>query len=230
MSHGKKYQEKAKLVESEKLYTVAEAIVLVLQTSRAKFPESVDISMKLGVDLAKNESVRGTVSPPHGTGKTIRIGVITSDANIEKAQKAGAAIAGGEDLIEQIKTGFTGFDVLLATPDMMPKIARLGKILGGKGLMPNPKSGTVVKDVEEGVGAFQKGRMEFRMDKGGVVHAKIGSVKFTSEMLEENLRAVVGGVLRARPSSVKGQFLRSVSLSTTMGPGIHISVKEFIRG
>jgi large subunit ribosomal protein L1 len=230
MKHGKHFIEKAKLVEAGKVYGLGDAVGLVIQTARAKFPESVDVAITLGVDIKKGtESVRGTVSPPHGTGKKVRIGVVTRGDNIGKAEKAGAAVFGGEDLIEKIKEGFLDFDVLLATPDMMPQLAKLGKILGGKGLMPNPKSGTVVQNVEDAIQSFQKGRMEFRMDKGGVVHLKIGSVIFEPKMLEENLFAVLKAVAKARPASAKGDFIRAVTLSATMGPGVRVDIKEFAR-
>lgn len=219
---GKTYREKVKLVNSEKYYSPVEALALLPQTKRAKFDESVDLAVKLGVDVVKNPSVRGTVALPAGSGKAKRVAVITKPDRVKEAEAAGAVAAGSADLIEKIKGGFLGFDVLLASPDMMPEVGKLGKILGTKGLMPNPKSGTVTPDVGKAVKEFQGGKVEFKMDKGGVVHLGIGKVSFKPEGLHENLKAVLAALNHVKPSGLKGVYIKSITVSSTMGPGIKI--------
>ena len=219
---NKKYNEKLKLVDRAKLYTPADAIALLPKTTRAKFDETVDLSIKLGVDTVKNPSIRGTVALPGGTGKTKRVAVITRPEHAKEALAAGAVEAGAAELIEKIKGGFLGFDILIASPDMMPEVGKLGKILGTKGLMPNPKTGTVTPDVVKAVKEFQGGKVEFRMDKGGVVHLGIGKASFKPETLHQNLTAVLAAVNHFKPSGLKGVYIKSITVSTTMGPGIKI--------
>jgi len=228
---GKKYTEKAKTVERAKLYSPAEAVKLVKQSSFAKFDESVDLAVVLGIDPKKGgEQVRGTVSLPAGTGKTIKIGVIAKGDKLSEASKAGADFVGGEDLIEKIKGGWLDFDVLMATPDMMASVGKLGKILGAKGLMPNPKSGTVTFDVGKTISEFKTGRVEFRADKSGGVHVKIGKVSFTEDNLLKNFGVIFDALTRAKPSSVKGIYMKSLTISSTMGPGVKIDPKKASAG
>lgn len=218
---GKKYLEIAKLVEQGRLYDVKEALELVKKTRTAKFVETVEVALRLGVDPRHaDQQVRGTVVLPHGTGKTVRILAITSGANIEKALEAGADYAGAEEYIEKIQQGWFDFDIVIATPDMMPKLGRLGRILGTKGLMPNPKSGTVTPDIATAVSEFKKGKLAFRVDKLGSIHAAIGKADFSDEALLENFTAFINEIIRLKPASSKGQYLRTVAVSLTMGPGV----------
>ena len=218
---GKKYLEMAKLIETGKLYDVQEALELVLKTKTAKFNETVEVALRLGVDPRHAEQqVRGTVVLPHGTGKTVRILAITSGENIEKALAAGADYAGAEEYIEKIQQGWLDFDIVIATPDMMPKIGRLGRILGTKGLMPNPKSGTVTPNIAGAVEEFKKGKLAFRVDKLGSIHVPIGKADFPFEKIEENFKTFMGQINRLKPATSKGQYLRTVAVSLTMGPGV----------
>lgn len=218
---GKKYLEVSKLVETGKLYDVKEALELVIKTRTANFVETIEVALKLGVDPRHaDQQVRGTVVLPHGTGKTVKILAITSGDNIQKALDAGADYAGSEEYINQIQQGWLDFDLVIATPDMMPKIGRLGKILGTKGLMPNPKSGTVTPDVAGAVSEFKKGKLAFRVDKVGSIHVPIGKVDFLPENIEENFKAFMDQIVRLKPSASKGQYLRTVAVSLTMGPGV----------
>lgn len=220
---GKKYLEIAKLVEDGKLYDIKEAIETVRKTRTAKFVETVEVALRLGVDPRHaDQQVRGTVVLPHGTGKTVKILAITSGANIEKATAAGADYAGAEEYIEKIQQGWLDFDIVIATPDMMPKLGRLGKILGTKGLMPNPKSGTVTPDIATAVSEFKKGKLAFRVDKLGSIHAPIGKADFTEEALVENFVAFINEIVRLKPATSKGQYLKTVAVSLTMGPGIKL--------
>jgi large subunit ribosomal protein L1 len=219
---NKKYNEKLKLVDREKLYTPADAIALLPKTTRAKFDESIDLAIKLGVDTVKNPSVRGTVALPGGSGRVKKVAVITKPDRVKEALDAGAVAAGAADLIEKIKGGFLGFDVLIASPDMMPEVGKLGKILGTKGLMPNPKSGTVTAEIGKAVKEFQGGKVEFKMDKGGVVHLGIGKASFKPEAIHQNLTAVLSALSHVKPSGLKGVYIKSITVSTTMGPGIKI--------
>jgi large subunit ribosomal protein L1 len=225
---SKKYEEKNQLVDSNKYYKPEEALTLLKDTAWAKFTESVDLAVKLNVDIKKGQtSVRGTVDLPHGSGKKVRVAVITKGEAAAEAEAAGAQVVGAEDLVDKISKGFLDFDVLLATPDMMSLVGKLGKILGSKGLMPNPKSGTVTQDIGKAVKAFQTGKIEFRMDKGGVVHLLLGKANFLPEHLLANFRAVMEAVKHQKPSGTKGAFFKSATLSTTMGPGIRLDVREF---
>lgn len=218
---GKKYLEIAKLIETGKLYDVKEALELVLKTKTAKFNETVEVALRLGVDPRHAEQqVRGTVVLPHGTGKNVRILAITSGENIDKALAAGADFAGAEEYIEKIQQGWLDFDIVIATPDMMPKIGRLGKILGTKGLMPNPKSGTVTPNIEQAVNEFKKGKLAFRVDKLGSIHVPIGKADFSIDKIEENFKTFLTQITRLKPAASKGQYLRTVAISLTMGPGI----------
>ncbi|MGL5053698.1 MAG: 50S ribosomal protein L1 [Cetobacterium sp.] len=218
---GKKYLEIAKLVEQGRLYEVKEALELVRKTRTANFVETVEIALRLGVDPRHaDQQVRGTVVLPNGTGKTVKILAITSGANIEKALEAGADFAGAEEYIEKIQQGWFDFDIVIATPDMMPKLGRLGRVLGTKGLMPNPKSGTVTPDIATAVSEFKKGKLAFRVDKLGSIHAPIGKADFSEEALLENFSAFINEIVRLKPSASKGQYLRTVAVSLTMGPGV----------
>ena len=218
---GKKYLEVAKLVEIGKLYDIREALELVQKTKTAKFTETVEVALRLGVDPRHaDQQIRGTVVLPHGTGKTVKILAITSGENIEKALAAGADYAGAEEYINQIQQGWLDFDLVIATPYMMPKIGRLGKILGTKGLMPNPKSGTVTPDIAAAVSEFKKGKLAFRVDKLGSIHAPIGKVDFDLDKIVENFKAFMDQIIRLKPASSKGQYLRTIAVSLTMGPGV----------
>lgn len=223
MTHGKSYLAKAKLVNPEKLHTPTEAIALLPETKRAKFDETVDMAVKLGVDTVKNPSIRGSVSLPTGSGKVKKVAVICRADRAQDALAAGAIEAGAADLVEKIQQGFLGFDVLIASPDMMGMVGKLGKVLGPKGLMPNPKVGTVTDDIKQAVSEFRGGKVEFKMDKSGVIALGIGKISFTADALLQNFRAVISALLQAKPSGVKGVYLQSVSLSTTMGPGLKVN-------
>ena len=226
---NKKYLAVAKLVDRDKLLAPLAALQLLPQTKRAKFDESVDLALKLGVDTVKNPSIRGTVVLPAGSGRTKKVAVITSPSRVKEAEEAGASIAGSVDLIEKIKGGFFDFDIVIATPDMMAEVGKLGKVLGTKGLMPNPKAGTVTPEIAKSVAEFRGGKVEFKMDKGGAVHLGIGKVSFTAEALHLNMKAVIAAICHAKPSGHKGgAFIRSVTVSTTMGPGIKIDPRSAV--
>ncbi|MBE3550168.1 MAG: LSU ribosomal protein L1p (L10Ae) [Brockia lithotrophica] len=224
---GKKYQEALKLVEKGRRYSVREAVELVKRTSYVSFDATVEAAVRLGVDVRKaDQQVRGTVVLPHGTGKTMRVLVFAKGDKAKEAQEAGADIVGAEELVARIEQGFLDFDVAVATPDMMGLVGRLGKILGPRGLMPNPKTGTVTTDVARAVREIKMGRVEFRTDKQGNVHIPIGKVSFPTEHLEENLRAFLDQVKRLKPAAARGQYIRNVTLSATMGPGIPVDLSE----
>jgi len=218
---GKRYNEISQKVDKMKVYTPEEALELVFETKSAKFVETVELAIRLGVDPRHaDQQIRGTVVLPHGTGKSVKILAITSGENIEKALAAGADYAGAEEYINQIQQGWLDFDLVIATPDMMPKIGRLGKILGTKGLMPNPKSGTVTPDIAAAVSEFKKGKLAFRVDKLGSIHAPIGKVDFDLDKIVENFKAFMDQIIRLKPASSKGQYLRTIAVSLTMGPGV----------
>jgi len=223
---GKKFREKANKVDRSKRYSPAEAMKLVKENTFAKFDETVDLAVVLGVDPKKGEQVRGTVVLPAGTGKNIRVAVIAKGEKVAEAEGSGADFVGGEDIVEKIKSGWLDFDVLVSTPDMMGMVGRLGKILGQKGLMPNPKSGTVSFDIAKTVKEFKSGRIEFRADKTGVLHLKLGKVSFGEDALLSNFKTIFEAVNRAKPSSSKGVYIRSVTLSSTMGPGVKVDPKK----
>lgn len=223
---GKKFTEKKKIVDSNKKYTLLEAVGLVKQAAWAKFDETVDLAIKLGVNTTKNPSIRGAVSLPSGSGKSKKIAVITSPGGVKEAEKAGAAVVGSEDLVEKIKGGFLDFDVLIASPDMMGSVGKLGRVLGPKGLMPNPKTGTVTEDVAKAVAEFKGGKVEFKMDKGGAVHMVIGKVSFAPEALAKNFRTALEAINRQKPSGLKGIYIKSITLSSTMGPGVKLDLRK----
>jgi large subunit ribosomal protein L1 len=222
--HGKKFRNASAKVESGKRYSIQEACKLVPETRVAKFDESVDIAVRLGVDPKHaDQMVRGAVVLPHGTGKSQRVVVVAKGDKANEARAAGADTVGAEDLVEKIqKESWTDFDSMVATPDMMGLVGRLGRVLGPKGLMPNPKVGTVTNDVAKAVRELKAGRVEFRVEKAGVVQARIGKVSFGGDKLHDNARTMIETLLRLKPPSAKGTYLRSVTLSTTMGPGIKI--------
>ena len=220
---SKRYTEAAALIENGKLYSAEEAIELVKKTSNVKFDASVDVAFNLGLDVRQaDQQLRGAVVLPHGTGKTVKVLAITQGENVQKALDAGADFAGSDEFIEKIAAGWMDFDLVIATPDMMPKLGKLGRILGTKGLMPNPKSGTVTADITSAVSEFKKGKLAFRVDKLGSIHVPVGKVDFDSAKIEENLKAFLSEIIRLKPSASKGAYLRTVAISLTMGPGIKV--------
>ena len=229
MKKGIKYAEVAKLVEKNKLYTLEEAVSLVKKTSYAKFDSSVELAMNLNLDTKKaDQQLRGTICLPHGTGKTKRILVIAKGDKAKEAKEAGADYVGDVDLLEKIeKENWFEFDVLIATPDMMPQLGKLGKVLGPKGLMPNPKTGTVTLDVAKAVNEVKQGRIEYRTDSYGNVHVIVGKVSFDNHKLVENIKEFVKLIQKTKPSVVKGTYVKNVSISATMGPGIKIDINSF---
>lgn len=229
MIRGKRYKEKEKLVDKTKLYSPGEALQLVKQTAWARFDETVDLAVKLGVD-PKKSSIRGTVMLPAGSGKTKKVAVIAKADKTKEAEEAGADIIGGEDLVEKIKNGFLDFDILIVTPDMMGAVGKLGKILGPKGLMPNPKSGTVTFDIGKTVKEFKGGKAEFKMDKNAVLHMVLGKVSFEPTMLLKNFRAALSAVLQVKPSGFKGSYIETVVVSSSMGPAIRIDPRLAVEG
>jgi large subunit ribosomal protein L1 len=223
--HGKKYLAATALVDRARVYTPAEAADLLRQTSAVKFDATTEAHLRLGVDPRHaDQMVRGTVVLPHGTGKVVRVLVFAQAEKAQEALRAGADEVGGEDLVKKIEAGWLEFDVALATPDMMGMVGRLGKILGRRGLMPNPKSGTITFDIERAVNEVKGGRVEFKVDKTAIIHVPFGKVGFTDEALVENLAALVDAVNRARPSGAKGQYLRGLTVASTMGPGIRVDI------
>ncbi|MCR8660731.1 50S ribosomal protein L1 [Paenibacillus endoradicis] len=226
--HGKKYVEAAKLIDSEASYEPQEAIDLVKKTATAKFDESVEVAVRLGVDPRKqDQAVRGVVVLPHGTGKTKKVLVFAKGEKIKEAEAAGADYVGDTDMINKIQQGWFDFDVCVATPDMMAEVGKLGRILGGKGLMPNPKAGTVTFDVTKAVQEIKAGKIEYRLDKAGQIHAPIGKVSFDSEKLNENLKALLDALIRAKPAAAKGVYLKNISVSSTMGPGARVNTASY---
>jgi large subunit ribosomal protein L1 len=226
---GKKYRAAAEQVEGNRLYTVPEAVELAKKIAYAKFDETVELGMTLGVDPRKaDQMVRGTIVLPHGLGKSKRVVVIASTPDkLQEAQEAGADETGGEDIVARIKGGWLDFDALIATPDMMRAVGQLGKILGPRGLMPNPKTGTVTADVGRAVRETKAGKVEFRVDKTGVIHAPVGKVSFDSQLLAENAKTLIDAVMRAKPSAAKGKYVKNATISSTMGPGINLNTGEF---
>ena len=222
---GKRYAAASKAVEREKMYGLDEAVKLVKTGAKAKFDETVEIAMNLGIDPRHaDQQVRGMVELPNGTGKTVRVAVFARAAKAEEAKAAGADIVGAEDLAEKINGGMLDFDRCIATPDMMGIVGRLGKVLGPRGLMPNPRLGTVTPDVTTAVKAAKAGQVEFRAEKAGLVHAGIGKASFTEQALLENVKAFVGAISRAKPTGAKGTYIKKVSISSTMGPGVKLDV------
>ena len=222
MKHGKKYVEAAKLIEKAKLYEADEAIALVKKSASAKFDETVELHIRTGCDSRHaDQQIRGAVVLPNGTGKTVKVLVFAKGTKLDEAQAAGADYVGGDELIPKIQNeGWLDFDVVVATPDMMGVVGRLGKVLGPKGLMPNPKAGTVTMDVAKAIADIKAGKIEYRLDKANIVHVPIGKASFSEQQLTENYNAIMEAISKAKPSSVKGQYLKSISLATTMGPGV----------
>jgi large subunit ribosomal protein L1 len=223
MTQGKKFKAATAKVDSSRLYDVPEAVGLVKSAAFAKFNETVEVSLRLGVDPKHaDQMVRGTVVLPHGTGSTIRVAVVASGEKVREAEEAGADVAGGDDLVAKIQGGFLDFEALIATPDMMKSLGRLGKVLGPRGLMPNPKAGTVTFDVGKAVKELKAGKIEFRVDKTAIIHCPVGKVSFEAKQLVENTEALLSAVARAKPAAAKGKYVKSVFLSSTMGPGIPV--------
>ena len=221
--HGKRYRKSAEQVDHTKRYPLDEAVRLAVQTGTAKFDETVDVAVRLGVDPRQaDQNVRGTVVLPHGTGKSFRVLVFAKGEKEREATEAGADIVGGEDLVKKISEGWLEFDKAIATPDMMGLVGRIGKILGPRGLMPNPKIGTVTFDVGKAVAEIKGGKVEYRVEKAGIVHVLIGKVSFGPEKLAENARALLQSLVRAKPAAAKGNYIQSVSVSSTMGPGVKV--------
>ena len=225
MKRGKKYVDTAKVVERGNLYDPAEAITLVKKVATAKFDETIEAHIRTGCDgRHADQQIRGAVVLPHGTGKQVRVLVFARDAKAEEAKAAGAEFVGAEELIPKIQNeGWLDFDVVVATPDMMSVVGRLGRTLGPKGLMPNPKAGTVTMDVTKAVHDIKAGKVEYRLDKTNIIHVPIGKASFSEEQLNDNFQSLMGAIIKARPSAVKGQFLKSVTIAPTMGPGVRIN-------
>ena len=228
MFKGKKYVDSAKLIEKAKMYDPAEAIELVCQTSKAKFDETIELHVRLGVDSRHaDQQVRGAVVLPNGTGKTVRTLVFAKGDRAKEALEAGADFVGEMDLVEKImKENWFDFDIVIATPDMMGTIGRLGKTLGPKGLMPNPKAGTVTMDVAKAVQEAKAGKIEYRLDKTNIIHCPIGKASFGAEKLAENFNALMGAIIKAKPAAAKGQYIKSCVMASTMGPGIHVNASK----
>ncbi|WP_428122660.1 50S ribosomal protein L1 [Candidatus Poriferisodalis sp.] len=225
---GKKYADATRRYDRQRMHEPQQAIDMVRSCASAKFDESVDLSVRLGVDPRKAEQmVRGTVALPSGTGGDVRVAVFAQGDAAAEASEAGADVVGAADLAERVEAGFTEFDVAIATPDMMGVVGRLGRVLGPRGLMPNPKSGTVTADVGKAVGEFKSGKVEYRTDRYGNIHLAIGKVSFTPEDLEANLSAVMNELARAKPASSKGRYIKKMVMSSTMGPGIHVDTTTF---
>ena len=220
---GKRFRTASDAIQADKLYAVEEAVKLIKSGATSKFDETIEIAMNLGVDPRHaDQMVRGVCELPHGSGRKLRVGVFAKGDKAEEAKKAGADVVGAEDLVEQVQKGVIEFDRCIATPDMMPLVGRLGKVLGPRGLMPNPKVGTVTADVTAAVGAAKGGAVEFRVEKAGVIHAGVGKASFTEEALVENIRAFTNAVNKAKPSGAKGTFVKRIAVTSTMGPGVKV--------
>lgn len=229
MKHGKKYTDSAKLIERAKLYDLDEAVDLVQKTATAKFDETIELHVRLGVDPRHaDQQVRGAVVLPHGTGRTVRVLVFAKGEKLKEAEEAGADFFGGEELVTKIQSeNWFGFDVVVATPDMMGVVGRIGRVLGPKGLMPNPKSGTVTMDVAKAISDIKSGKVEYRVDKTAIVHVPVGKKSFGTEKLSDNISTVMDAVVKAKPSAAKGTYLKSVTITSTMGPGIKVNPMRF---
>ena len=226
---GKKYTDSAKLIDSQKQYDPEEAVALVKQTAKAKFDETIEISLRMGVDPRHaDQQIRGTVVLPHGTGKKLTVLVFAKGPKVQEALDAGADFVGAEDLVAKIQGGWFGFDVCVATPDMMGVVGRLGRVLGPKGLMPNPKTGTVTMDLTKAINDIKAGKVEYRVDKTAIIHCPLGKASFTEEQLSENFQTLMNAIIKAKPSALKGQYLRSVTLTSTMGPGVKVNPMKFM--
>ena len=229
MKRGKRYQEAAKAIDRSVQYDVADAMALVKKAAVAKFDETIEVHVRTGCDGRHAEQqIRGAVVLPHGTGKTVRVLVFAKGTKADEAQAAGADFVGGEELIPKIQNdGWFEFDVVVATPDMMGVVGRLGRVLGPKGLMPNPKAGTVTMDVTKAVNDIKAGKIEYRLDKANIIHVPVGKASFTEEQLQQNFDALMDAIVKAKPSTLKGQYLRSITLTTTMGPGVKVSTAKY---
>lgn len=230
MKRGKKYIEAAKLIERGNLYDPAEAVALVKKSATAKFDETIEAHIRTGCDgRHADQQIRGAVVLPHGTGKTVRILVFAKGAKADEAQAAGADFVGAEELIPRIQNeGWLDFDVVVATPDMMGVVGRLGRVLGPKGLMPNPKAGTVTMDVAKAISDIKAGKIEYRLDKANIIHVPVGKVSFTEEQLNENFQTLINAIVKAKPAAAKGQYLKSVVIASTMGPGVKINTTSYV--
>lgn len=228
MKRGKKYLEAAKAVDRASLYEVADAVKLAKETAVAKFDETIEVHIRTGCDgRHADQQIRGAVVLPHGTGKTVKVLVFAKGTKLDEAQAAGADFVGGEELIPRIQNeGWLDFDVVVATPDMMGVVGRLGRVLGPKGLMPNPKAGTVTMDVTKAINDIKAGKIEYRLDKANIIHCPIGKASFTEEQLADNFQTLIDAVNKAKPSTLKGQYLKSVAVSSTMGPGVKLNVTK----
>ena len=229
MKHGKKYVEAQKVFDRAKLYDAEEALALCVKTGTAKFDETVEVHVKLGVDgRHADQQVRGAIVLPNGTGKNVRVLAICNPERIEEAQNAGADFVGGQDMIEKIQGGWMDFDVVITTPDMMGMVGRLGRVLGPRGLMPNPKAGTVSMDIAKAITDAKAGKIEYRLDKTNIIHCVIGKISFGPEKLQQNFDALMGAIIKAKPSAAKGKYVRSCVVAATMGPGVRINSAKFI--
>ncbi|MBT9772408.1 50S ribosomal protein L1 [Coprococcus catus] len=230
MKKGKRYVESAKLVDRTNLYDVEEAVSIIKKTANAKFDETIEAHIKLGVDgRHADQQVRGAVVLPHGTGKKVKVLVFAKGDKVEEAQAAGADYVGGQELVPKIQNeGWLDFDVVVATPDMMGVVGRLGRVLGPKGLMPNPKAGTVTMDVTKAINDIKAGKIEYRLDKTNIIHVPVGKASFTEEQLADNFHTLMGAIVKAKPAAAKGQYLRSVTITSTMGPGIKLNPVKLV--
>ena len=230
MKKGKRYVESAKLVDRTNLYDVEEAVSIIKKTANAKFDETIEAHIKLGVDgRHADQQVRGAVVLPHGTGKKVRVLVFAKGDKVEEAQAAGADFVGGQELVPKIQNeGWLDFDVVVATPDMMGVVGRLGRVLGPKGLMPNPKAGTVTMDVTKAVNDIKAGKIEYRLDKTNIIHVPVGKASFTEDQLADNFHTLMGAIVKAKPAAAKGQYLKSVTITSTMGPGIKLNPVKLV--
>ncbi len=229
MKHGKKYNESAKLIDRATFYEIDDAVSLVKKTATAKFDETVELHIRTGCDgRHADQQIRGAVVLPNGTGKTVKVLVFAKGDKVAEAEAAGADYVGGDELIPKIQNdGWLDFDVVVATPDMMGVVGRLGKVLGPKGLMPNPKAGTVTMDVTKAINDIKAGKIEYRLDKTNIIHCPVGKASFSEEQLGQNINALLDAIVKAKPSTLKGQYLKSITLTTTMGPGVKVSVAKF---